>query len=149
MKKVLFMAIGLCCLTLITGTVFVGQAVAADDTRQCYTVAVRGPNADSIPLANVTVKSGDCVIFLNQMKASTGSKNATNNIKIAYTEGTKCMKGVQMSVGFAMDPKMCFASGWLRRLETATIVFSTPGVYNYEIRFESGAPAVSAKVTVE
>jgi hypothetical protein len=144
MKRFRFMTIALCCLAFIMGSVFV--YAAETDSRTCHTVAVHGPDSDFIPLANLRINPGDCVIFANNMRP--GANTEDSSIKVVYKQGAECQKGVQMSVGFAIDPKMCFASGWLRPLETATMVFSTPGVYDYEILFGKGNPSVLARVTV-
>jgi plastocyanin len=144
MKRFKLITIGLCCLAIIVGTAIVSLAQMYE--KKNYTVAIQGPGAGSIPLANLTVKPGDSITFLNSM----GLQNAfENEIKIVYKEGAKCQAGVHMSLGFAMDPQMCFASGWLKPMETATVVFGTPGVYNYEIQFhKSGGAPVTATITV-
>jgi hypothetical protein len=112
-----------------------------------YIATVHGKKGVSIPVDNVVVNSGDAIVFLNGMRAGTGTK--TTDIKVVYKEGAKCQKGAHMSVGFEIDPKMCYASGWLQPLETSIIVFHAQGVYDYEIQFMDGSAPLKAKVTVQ
>jgi hypothetical protein len=146
MKRFKLVSIAFCCLVLIAGAVLAGSASAAEDAkkdaRKCYTVPVFGPE----PLPGMTVYPGDCIIFVNNLK---GGRTPESEIKVVYKAGEHCQKGVQSSLGFAVDKKQCFASGWLRPAETATIVFSTPGVYIYEIQFGDGGISLPCRIKVE
>jgi hypothetical protein len=51
----------------------------------------------------------------------------------------KCVKATKAPMMFKMDvPKGCYVAGWLGYGQTASLVFTEPGTYKYDVEFKVG-----------
>jgi len=97
--------------------------------RQCYIVKII--SHDNVELISPAIHSYDCVVWLNWSKEETP--------KIVFTEGKACKLSITARTGFEIDdPSGCFLTKPLNYGETASLMFSGPGVFNYYIEFKGG-----------
>jgi hypothetical protein len=144
-KKVRLMAIGLFGLSIIAGALLLYSTVV--QAGECHVIAIHSKGEMKTP-PPLSIKGGDCVVFTNLIGEGIGTQG-TDEVKVAYKEGAKCQKGVRISFDFQVDKNMCYTSGWMRYGESSTMVFATPGTYDYEIRYLSGGAPITARVTVK
>jgi plastocyanin len=114
---------------ILTTVIFLGGPTTIAAAEKCDIVTIRG--RDNIEPNLLTVKKGDCVVWMNWTR--------DQDVLISFKEGEKCIRATKSPVGFKMDvPTGCYLAGWMSYGQTASLVFAEPGSYNYEVQFKSG-----------
>ena len=123
-------------LLIVTGVAFIltmaiwpGNPVTTGAAEKCDIVTIRG--RDNIEPNMLTVKKGDCVVWMNWAR--------DQDVLLSFKEGEKCVRATKAPVGFKMDvPSGCYIGEWLSYGQTASLVFAEPGAYKYEVQFKMG-----------
>lgn len=134
---VLLMAIigGMALAFLLTGQ--------PSNAAECRLIRVFGdlgqgePNVRLDP-QNIAVDKGSCVIWVNWGKV---------DMRINFREGERCTKVTEAATGFSLADG-CYATGWLARGTTASLVFLEPGTYEYQVEWQSGKVQEMGRVIV-
>ena len=109
--------------------IFVGNPEVTRAAERCEIVTIRG--RDNIEPATLTVKKGDCVVWMNWTR--------DQDVLLSFKEGEKCVRATKSPVGFGMDAsKGCYLAGWMSYGQTASLMFAEPGTYKYEAEFKVG-----------
>ena len=125
--KVLLIVIG--AVFILTMVIFLGDPGTMGAAEICKIVTIRG--RDNIEPNMLTVKKGDCVVWMNWTR--------DQDVLLSFKEGEKCVRATKAPVGFKMDvPKGCYIASWLGYGETASLVFTQPGTYSYDVEFKVG-----------
>jgi plastocyanin len=84
------------------------------------------------PISGVVhVKRGDCVFWIDM--------SHERRFKVTFPHGKECLLGIESKVGFDMeDASGCLVTGWMNYQGTASVTFTKPGTYAFEIEFEGG-----------
>jgi hypothetical protein len=128
---------------ILTSVIFLGNPVTIGAAEKCSIVTIRG--RDNIEPNMLTIRKGDCVVWIN----FTGSATQSEGIVVSFKEGEKCVSMTKAPVGFKMDvPKGCYVAGSLSYGETASLMFPNPGTYNYDVEFKVGGKT-SATIIVK
>jgi len=89
----------------------------------------------------VNIHPGDCVFWIDMSNE--------RRLKVTFPHGKECLIGIKSKVGFDMeDATGCLVTGWMKYQGTASVVFSQPGTYAYQIDFEGGG-SVKGSVIVK
>ncbi len=132
-SKLLLMATG--AVFILTMVIFLNGPTAIGAAEKCEIVAIRGQ--DKIEPNTLTVKKGDCVVWINFTSSSSGYPS--QDVVLSFKEGEKCARTTKAPVGFKMDyPSGCYVAGWFSYGQTASLMFTDPGTYNYEVQFKAG-----------
>jgi plastocyanin len=114
---------------ILTSAIFLGRPTTIGAAEQCDIVTIRGRN--NIEPNMLTVKKGDCVVWMNWTQ--------DQDVLISFKEGEKCIRATKSPVGFKMDvPSGCYLAGWLGYGQTASLLFTEPGSYTYDAEFKVG-----------
>jgi hypothetical protein len=141
MKRTKYLLITICFALVFTILTSFGHPALAG-AESCLPIKVW--STDRIEPLDATVSMNDCVVWVNFDFQTAGPgeiyATPTSEIAILFSNPPGCVTDkLQASTGFTMNKEFsCFAAGWLRPGETASLVFKTPGVYKYEIRFKQG-----------
>jgi|GEM_PF-614365 len=120
---------------ILTTVCFLEEAVTSFAAESCNVVTIRGRG--NIEPHVVTIKKGDCVVWINFNGSSPGQP--MQSIILSFKDGGKCIKVTKSPVGFKMDASSgCYVAGWLGFGETSSLMFTEPGTYNYEVQFKVG-----------
>lgn len=120
---------------IITTVIYLGGPATIGAAEICKIVTIRG--RDNIEPNMLTIKKGDCVVWINFTGSSPG--HPSQSIVLSFEEGEKCIRATKAPVGFKKDvPTGCYIAGWLGYGETASLMFAEPGTYNYEEQFKEG-----------
>jgi plastocyanin len=112
-----------------TMVIFLGNSGTIGAAEKCDIVTIRG--RDNIEPNMLTIKKGDCVVWMNWAREE--------DVILRFKEGEKCLRTTKAPTGFKMDiPSGCYIGGWLSYGGTASLVFTEPGIYNYEVEFKVG-----------
>jgi len=126
-SKLLLMATG--AVFALTMVIFLGDPIVIGAAEKCDIVTIRG--RDNIEPITLTVKKGDCVVWMNWTR--------DQDVLLSFKEGEKCVRATKSPVGFAMDAsKGCYLAGWMSYGQTASLIFAEPGTYKYEVEFKVG-----------
>jgi plastocyanin len=132
-SKLLLMATG--AVFIFTMFIFLSGPTTSEAAEKCDVVAIRG--TDKIEPNTLTIKKGDCVVWINFTASSSGYPS--QDIILSFKEGEKCVRTTKAPVGFKMDyPTGCYVAGWFSYGQTASLMFTEPGTYNYEVQFKTG-----------
>jgi plastocyanin len=123
-------------LLIVTGAAFIltmvislGGPATIGAAEKCDIVTIRG--RDNIEPTMLTVKKGDCVVWMNWTR--------DQDVLLSFKEGEKCVRATKAPVGFKKDvPSGCYVAGWLGYGQTASLMFTEPGTYIYEIQYKVG-----------
>lgn len=103
---------------ILTVVIFVGDPGTIGAAEICKIVTIRG--RDNIEPDIVTVKKGDCVVWMNWTR--------DQDVLLSFKEGEKCLRATKAPIGFKMDvPSGCYIGGELSYGQTASLVFGEPG----------------------
>ena len=110
---------------------------------ECRLVRVYGDQGQGEPHVridpqNIAVDKGSCVIWVNWGKV---------NMKVNFRQGEQCMKVTESAAGFKLE-NGCYATGWLQRGTTVSLVFTEPGTYEYQVEWESGKVTETGRIVV-
>lgn len=142
-NKLLLIIIG--SIFILTVVFLVGMPSTVSATETCFIVTIHG--RDNIEPTLLTIKKGDCVVWINFNGSSPGQLMQT--ISISFKDGKKCIKTTQSPVGFKMDSSSwCYVAGWLGFGETSSLMFVEPGTYDYTVQFKAGGEN-SGKIIVQ
>jgi plastocyanin len=131
--KLLLMATG--AVFILTMVIFLSGPTTIGAAEKCEVVAIRG--RDKIEPNTLTVKKGDCVVWINFISSSSGYPS--QDITLSFKEGEKCARTTKAPVGFRMDyPSGCYVAGSFSYGQTASLMFAELGTYNYEVQFKEG-----------
>jgi len=109
--------------------IFLDHPAIIGAAEKCDIVTIRG--RDNIEPNMLTVKKGDCVVWMNWTR--------DQDVLLSFKEGEKCLRATKAPVGFAMDvSKGCYITGWLSYGQTSSLMFAEPGTYTYELAFKVG-----------
>jgi plastocyanin len=115
--------------------IFLEHPAIIGAAEQCSIVMIRG--RDNIEPNMLTIKKGDCVVWINFTGTSAGYTK--EDIQLSFKDGKKCVRATKAPVGFAMDvSKACYITGWLSYGQTASLMFTDPGTYDYQVDFKVG-----------
>ncbi len=129
MKKTKLLIIGVGVALILGMGIFLENRATVGAAEMCSIVTVRGRN--NVEPNMLTVKKGDCVVWLNWTR--------NDDVVLKFKEGEKCVRSTQAPVGFKMDvPSGCYMAGMMSYGQTASLVFKEPGTYNYEVEFKVG-----------
>ncbi len=129
MKKTKLLVIGVGVALILAMGIFLENRAPVGAAEMCSIVTVRG--RDNIEPNMLTVKKGDCVVWLNWTR--------NDDVVLRFKEGEKCLRATKAPVGFKMDaPSACYIAGLMTYGQTASLVFQEPGTYNYEVEFKVG-----------
>jgi len=129
--KVMLIASGV--ILILAGTVLLWNLPTIGAAETCNVVTIRGRSGLEPNL--VTIKKGDCVVWIN----FTGSASKGEEVQLTFKEGEKCVHATKASVGFKMDvPSGCYVAGWMNYGQTASLMFTEPGTYAYQVDFKVG-----------
>jgi plastocyanin len=132
-SKLLLMATA--AVFILTMVIFLSGPTTIGAAEKCEIVAIRG--RDKIEPKTLTVKKGDCVVWINFISSSSGYPS--QDIILSFKEGEKCARTTKAAVGFRMDyPSGCYVAGSFNYGQTASLMFTEPGTYNYEVQFKEG-----------
>lgn len=124
--KLLLMVMGI--IFVLTTVIFLGNPGTTGAAEKCSIVTIRG--RDNIEPNMLTVTKGDCVVWMNW---------ARDDVTLSFKEGEKCVKATKSPMGFKMDvPSGCYIAGAFAYGQTASLVFTEPGTYKYDIEFKVG-----------
>lgn len=114
---------------ILTMVISVGNPGIIGAAEKCDIVTIRG--RDNIEPNMLTVKKGDCVVWMNWTR--------DQDVLLSFAEGEKCVRATKAPVGFKMDvPSGCYLAGWMSYGQTASLMFAEPGTYKYEVQFKVG-----------
>jgi plastocyanin len=114
---------------ILTVAIFVGNPGTIGAAEKCDIVTIRGRG--NIEPTMLTVKKGDCVVWMNWTR--------DQDVLLSFKEGEKCVQATKAPAGFKMDvPSGCYIGGWLSYGQTISLVFAEPGTYSYEIQYKVG-----------
>jgi plastocyanin len=126
-RKLLLMATG--AAFVLTMVIFLGSPATIGAAEVCKIVTIRG--RDNIEPNMLTVKKGDCVVWMNWKR--------DQDVLLSFKEGEKCVRATKSPAGFKMDvPSGCYLAGWMSYGQTASLLFAEPGTYKYEVQFRVG-----------
>lgn len=129
MKKTKLLAIVTGAAFILTLVIFLGNPVTLGAAEKCDIVTIRG--RDNIEPMMLTIKKGDCVVWMNWAR--------DQDVLLSFKEGEKCVRATKAPIGFKMDiPSGCYIGGWLSYGQVSSLVFAEPGTYNYEVQFKVG-----------
>ncbi len=129
MKNTKLVVIGAGVVFILAMGIFLENWATVGAAEMCSIVTVRG--RDNIEPKMLTVKKGDCVVWLNWTR--------NDDVLLKFKEGEKCLRSTKAPVGFKMDvPSGCYMAGIMGYGQTASLVFQEPGTYNYEVEFKVG-----------
>jgi plastocyanin len=135
MKKFKLLAIGVGIVLILTTVIFLANPEIIGAAEECKIVTIRG--RDNIEPNMLTIKKGDCVVWINFTGSAAGYTK--QDIQLSFKEGEKCVRMTKAPVGFKMDvPSGCYIAGWISYGQTASLLFVEPGTYNYEVQFKVG-----------
>jgi plastocyanin len=121
---------------ILTVVIFLSGPTITGAAEKCDVVSIRG--TDKIEPTTLTIKKGDCVVWINFTASSSGYPS--QDVILSFKEGEKCVRTTKAPVGFRMDyPSGCYVAGWFSYGQTASLMFAEPGTYNYEVQFKAGA----------
>ena len=131
--KLLLMATG--AVFILTMVIFLSGPTTLGAAEKCEIVSIRG--RDKIEPKTLTVKKGDCVVWINFLSSSSGYPS--QDITLSFKEGERCARSTKAPVRFRMDyPSGCYVAGSFSYGETASLMFPEPGTYDYEVQFKEG-----------
>ncbi len=134
-RKLLLMVTG--AAFILTTAIYLGGPSIIGAAEICKIVTIRG--RDNIEPNMLTVRKGDCVVWMNWTR--------DQGVLLSFKEGEKCVRATKSPVGFKMDvPSGCYLGGWLSYGQTASLLFAEPGTYNYEVQFKVGEKNTGAIV---
>jgi plastocyanin len=114
---------------ILTVVIFIGNPATIGAAEKCDIVTIRG--RDNIEPVTLTVKKGDCVVWMNWTR--------DQDVLLSFKDGEKCVRATKAPVGFKMDvPSGCYIANWLSYGQTASLVFTEAGTYKYEVQFKVG-----------
>lgn len=129
MSKKKLLVIGAGVVFILAMGIFLENRATVGAAEMCSIVTVRG--RDNIEPNMLTVKKGDCVVWMNWER--------NQDVLLSFKEGEKCVRATKSPVGFKMDaPSGCYLGGWLSYGQTASLIFQEPGTYSYEVEFKVG-----------
>ena len=135
MNRIKLLSIATGAVFILTMVYFLGNPLTIGAAEKCEIVAIRG--RDKIEPKTLTVKKGDCVVWINFISSSSGYPS--QDIILSFKEGEKCARTTKAAVGFRMDyPSGCYVAGSFNYGQTASLMFTEPGTYNYEVQFKAG-----------
>ncbi len=121
---------------ILTMLILSGSPGIVRAAERCDVVAIRG--RDNIEPTILSVKKGDCVVWINFTGTSAASYTK-QDVQLSFKEGEKCVRATKAPVGFKMDvPSGCYLTGWIGYGETSSLMFTEPGDYDYEVQFKAG-----------
>ncbi len=130
-QKLLLVAVA--AVFVVTEAICLLYPVTLGAAETCNIVTIRGRSGLEPNL--VKIKKGDCVVWIN----FTGAPTQTEDAQVSFKEGEKCIRETRAPVGFKMDvPSGCYIAGWLGYGETASLMFTEPGTYDYNVNFKVG-----------
>ncbi len=143
MKKIRLLVLTMGVVFVLAEVIYLLNPVTLGAAETCNVVTIRGRSGLEPNL--VKIKRGDCVVWIN----FTGAPTQTEDAQVSFKEGEKCVRETRAPVGFKMDvPSGCYIAGWLGYGETASLMFSQPGTYEYQVNFKVGGNT-SGTVIVE
>ncbi len=109
---------------------------AVEAKENCYIITFQGKNG--LTPNKLEIDQGDCVVWVNW--TGSASHRFESEVLIKFDEDSKCIDAIQSPVvGFALEPKSgCFTSKALGYGDTASLVFTRPGVYAYKLESKTG-----------
>jgi plastocyanin len=129
MNKTKLLSIVTGAVFILTMVIFLGNPGIIGAAEKCDIVTIRG--RDNVEPNMLTVKKGDCVVWMNWAR--------DQDILLSFKEGEKCVRATKAPSGFKMDvPSGCYLGGWLSYGQTASLMFAEPGTYKYEVQFKVG-----------
>jgi plastocyanin len=129
MKRTKFLLIVTGVVFILTTVIYLGSPATIGAAEVCKIVTIRG--RDNIEPTMLTVKKGDCVVWMNWTR--------DQDVLLSFKEGEKCVRATKGPTGFKMDvPSGCYLAGWMSYGQTASLMFVEPGTYNYEVQFKVG-----------
>ncbi|MGO8990161.1 MAG: hypothetical protein ACLQGU_03695 [bacterium] len=129
MNRISILLIAIGSVFILTMAVFLGDPGTTGAAETCNIVTIRG--RDNIEPNMLTVKKGDCVVWMNWTR--------DQDVLLSFKEGEKCIRATKAPVGFKMDvPKGCYIAGWVGYGDTVSLVFTQPGTYSYDVEFKVG-----------
>jgi hypothetical protein len=126
---------------LLTGMIILVNPVKVG-AQNCFPVKIW--DRDRIEPLNLSVNTGDCVVWINFPQSPMGRGvdygKSSSEVLISFIEPKECaIDEITTSTGFKMkEANSCFEAGWLRPGETSSLVFKKPGTYKYDIQFRFG-----------
>jgi plastocyanin len=133
MNKIKLLWVVLGAAFILTEMVYLTSPVTIGAAETCNIVTIRGRSGLEPNL--LKIKKGDCVVWIN----FTGAPTQTEDARLTFKEGEKCLHATKAPVGFKMDvPSGCYIAGWISYGQTASLMFTEPGTYNYEVDFNVG-----------
>ncbi len=133
MNKVKLLCVVLGAAFILAEVFYLGNPAKTGAAETCNIVTIRGRSGVEPIL--LTVKKGDCVVWIN----FTGGPTQMQEARLTFKEGEKCIRVTKSPVGFKMDvPSGCYIAGWLSYGQTASLMFTEPGTYAYEVDFKPG-----------
>ncbi len=133
MNKIKIMLVMTVAILISGAVVFLGNLPTIGAAETCNIVTVRGRSGLEPNL--LTIKKGDCVVWIN----FTGSASKGEEVQLTFKEGEKCVRATKAPVGFKTDvPSGCYVAGWMNYGQTASLMFTEPGTYTYQVDFKVG-----------
>ena len=135
MKKNRLLLIAVEVMFILMVVIFIGNPAINWAAEKCDIVTIRG--RDNIEPNMLTIKKGDCVVWINFTGSSPGYPS--QSILLSFKEGEKCVRATKAPSGFKMDvPSGCYIAEEISYGQTASLVFAEPGTYEYEVQFKVG-----------
>ena len=132
--KLIFIVAGV--VFLFTTILFLGSPATTGAAEKCSIVTIRGK--DNIEPLSLTVNKGDCVLWMN-FTGGAAQTAPNQEVKLSFKEGEKCIKATKFPTMFKMDvPTGCYIAGWMGYGQNASLIFTEPGTYKYDIEFKGG-----------
>ena len=129
MNKIKLLLIVMGAAFILTMVIFLGGPATIGAAEKCDIVTIRG--RDNIEPNMLTIKKGDCVVWMNWTR--------DQDVLLSFKEGEKCLRATKAPVGFKMDaPSGCYIAGSLSYGQTSSLMFTEPGTYKYEVEFKVG-----------
>ncbi len=132
-SKLFLMATG--AVFILTMVIFLSGPTTIGAAERCDVVSIR--SRDKIEPKSLTIKKGDCVVWINFISSTSGYPS--QDVVLSFKEGERCARTTKAPVGFRMDyPSGCYVAGSFSYGQTASLMFAEQGTYNYEVQFKEG-----------
>jgi len=92
---------------------------------ECLSVYIHSPMTIEPEILNIA--KGDCVVWINRA--------AGDNVRVIFSEGTKCAGMTESPFRFRMDTNGCYSTDYLGFGVTSSLVFPKMGKFNYAVEF--------------
>ncbi|SPD75223.1 exported hypothetical protein [uncultured Desulfobacterium sp.] len=143
MKKFFVTSMGI--LVLFGAVLFLGRALAFAETCQVVSItSEKAGTADRIIITpdKITVPPGSCVVFMNWVR--------NDKVRVSFRENVKeCKLTLDANAGFGLAVgEECYLTDYLTRGKTASMYFTSPGVFKYTLDME-GKPSVKTEGVIE